>query len=69
MLSILTNLTKAVVAVAVTPASVVVDVVKLPATAYDGRHPFDSTKRRLQQASEAMDAAVRPLGGDGGPDR
>jgi hypothetical protein len=61
MFSMLKNLTKAVVAVAVTPVDAVVDVLTLPASSLDPhRGPFDHTAKRLQQAGDALDAAIKP---------
>ncbi len=60
MFGMLTNLTKAVVAVAVAPVDAVVDVITLPASASDGTGPFDRTAKRLSQAADAMDAALKP---------
>ncbi len=57
----LTNLLKAAVAVVVTPVAIVADILTLPASSLDPyRGPFDRTAKRLEQAGEALDAAVKP---------
>lgn len=58
MFSILSNLAKAAVAVAVTPVTLAVDIVSLPGTAYGDGEPFEHTAKALGQASKAFDAAV-----------
>lgn len=61
MFKMLGNLTKAVVAVAVSPIDAVVDIVTLPASALDPEAgPFDRTAKRLNQAGEAFDEALKP---------
>ena len=58
MFSMLTNLTKAVAAVAATPVAFAVDVVKLPVTAFEDTDPFKHTQKKIDQASEAFDRSV-----------
>lgn len=61
MFSMLTNLTKATIAVAIVPVDLIIDVVTLPASGCDPqRGVFDHTAKRLQQASKAVDTALRP---------
>jgi hypothetical protein len=61
MFSILTNLTKAAVAVVVSPVALVVDVVdvvRLPATAYYDRNPFENTSKVLSSAGKSVMKAI-----------
>lgn len=58
MFSMLTNLTKAAVAVVATPVAVAVDVVKLPVTAFENKDPFEHTRKKIDQASDAFDRSV-----------
>jgi hypothetical protein len=60
MFKTLSNLTKAAIGVAVTPIDAVIDIVTLPESAYDDTDPFARTKKRLKQAGEAFDEAVKP---------
>lgn len=60
MFGILFNLSKAALAVAVTPLDALVDVVTLPASAEGNTPPFARTSRRLEQAGRAFDAACDP---------
>lgn len=55
-----TNVAKAGVAVAATPVALVVDVVTLPVSAYDDKHPFRVTKRMLGVANDCIDEATQP---------
>lgn len=57
----LLNLCKAAVAVAVSPVLAVADIATLPASAYDGRHPFTRTRDALRTAGRALDAATAPI--------
>lgn len=59
MFSLLTNLTKAVVAVAVSPVALVVDVVKLPVTAFDDKSPFENTEKVLSLAGKSVIKAIK----------
>jgi hypothetical protein len=60
MFSMLTNLTKAAVSVALTPVAVVVDVITLPVSA---EHPtkgaFDNTSALLKNAGKQVSEAVK----------
>jgi len=57
----LTNVTKAVVAVAVSPMALAVDIVTLPASADDfNKGPFDRTGKLLSTAGECISKAVEP---------
>lgn len=58
MSGILKNLTRAALAVVVSPIDLVADVATLPASGYDGKHPFHRTKKRLGQAADAVDEAL-----------
>lgn len=59
MFGIIGNLTKAAVAVVLSPVAVVVDIVTLPASAEDPRRgPFDRTAGLLDAAGEAVTKAV-----------
>jgi hypothetical protein len=61
MFNMLTNLTKAAVAVAVTPVAVVADLVTLPASSCDlNRGAFDKTASVLNAAKAAFTVAVEP---------
>lgn len=60
MFSMLSNLTKAAVSVVVTPASVVADVLTLPASAYANRPPFERTEALLKNAGRCVSEAVKP---------
>lgn len=60
MFKILSSITKAAVAVAVTPLAVVADVVKLPATADSNKHPFQHTKEMMGAAADNIKNAVDP---------
>jgi hypothetical protein len=59
-LNILTNVLKAVVAVAAAPVVVIADLATLPASAHAGRGPFERTGGVLRTAGKALDAAIRP---------
>lgn len=60
MLNLLSSLTKAAVAVAVTPVAVIADVAKLPSSAYTNDEPFKHTSEMLQAASDNVKKAVDP---------
>ena len=61
MFKLLSNLTKAAVAVAVTPVTATVDFLTLPDSACDpNKGMFDRTAKKLQQAADALDEAVKP---------
>lgn len=61
MLSLLTNLTKAAVAVVISPVAVVADVLTLPASSIDPhRGPFDRTAAVLEAAGRCFSEAVKP---------
>lgn len=61
MFGMLTNLTKAAVAVVVAPVAVVADIVTLPESSCDlNRGPFDKTAAVLNAAKAAFDVAVEP---------
>lgn len=56
----LINLCKAVVAAAASAPLAVADVLTLPASAYDGRHPFHRARAALRTAGRALDVAIEP---------
>lgn len=60
MFGVLLNLSKAALALAVSPVAALVDVVTLPASAERNSAPFAWTARRLEQAGRAFDAACDP---------
>ncbi|EYC51708.1 hypothetical protein AZ34_11905 [Hylemonella gracilis str. Niagara R] len=62
MFGLLENLTKAAVAVAVTPVAAAVDVLAIPADAYDGKDMFSRTGAMLRAAGENLSEAVKPDG-------
>lgn len=59
MFDMLKNLTKATIAVAVTPITAAVDMVTMPADALDGEFAH-RTRKKLDQAGQALDAALKP---------
>lgn len=60
MFGMIEKLTKAAVAVALTPVAVVVDVVTLPATSCDlHRGPFDNTGNLLKSAAKNVEEAIK----------
>lgn len=68
VLDALTNLAKAAVAVAVTPAAVLVDVLTLPASSMDPhRGPFDRTAKMANAAGRCITEALRPVTGEQTP--
>jgi len=61
MFSMLTNLTKAAVAVAVSPVALAVDIVTLPDSASSlDKGPFDRTAKVLGAAGDAVSKAIKP---------
>ena len=56
----LLNLLKATVSVAITPVTLVADILTLPASALDGDGPFDRTAAMLKNANECLAEAVMP---------
>lgn len=54
------SLVKAAVSVALTPAAVVADVLTLPSSGYNDRHPFGNTSALLNNAGRCVKHAVRP---------
>ena len=56
----LTNLIKAAVSVAVTPAAVIADVLTLPASAHDGKATFGRTAQLLNNAGANVQSAIEP---------
>ena len=59
MFGILGNLTKAAVAVALSPVALAVDVVTLPASADNGDSPFKRTEKLLGAAGENIVEATK----------
>lgn len=61
MFKMLSNLTKAAVAVVATPAAVVADIVTLPASSMDFRRgPFDKTAAMLKRVGDCVEEATKP---------
>lgn len=58
MFDMLTNLTKAAVAAAITPIAVVQDIVTIPAAAYNDADIWTETEKRLNQISDNVDKAL-----------
>jgi len=58
MLGRIGNLVSATVSVALTPIAVVVDVLTLPASAYDDRPPFERTGGLLNSARAHVEDAL-----------
>jgi len=59
MFGIITNLTKAAVAVALSPVAVAVDIVRLPITAEEGAdHPFQATGSLFNSAAKSVNKAI-----------
>ncbi len=53
------SLVKAAVSVALTPVAALADVLTLPASAHDDRHPFERTGYLLNNAGRCVKHAVR----------
>ncbi len=62
MMNFFANITKAAVAVAVTPVSLALDLVTAPLLLVDpdGSGVFDRTAETIGQASDAMNEALKP---------
>jgi hypothetical protein len=60
MFKLLGNLTKAAIGVAVAPVAIVVDVVKLPADAFDGKDAFNRTGNILGDVGKNVKEAIEP---------
>jgi hypothetical protein len=62
MLNMLTNITKAAVAIAVSPVAIVADVLTLPASSMDPhRGAFDRTAAVFKAAGECATEAIKPM--------
>jgi len=59
MFSMLKNLTKAAVSVAVAPVALVVDIATLPSSANYNTDPFERTKKLLNGAGDSFNEAVK----------
>jgi hypothetical protein len=59
--NILSNLTQAVVAVAVAPVALVVDVVTLPVSVLDDKEAFKRTEEALTNVSDSLAKAVASI--------
>jgi hypothetical protein len=57
---VLTNVTKAAIAVTVSPVTLIADVLTLPASAENNTDPLRRTGAMLDAASDAMSEAVKP---------
>ena len=62
MFDMLKNLTKATVAVAVTPVTLAADFMMMPVDASEGEDFAHRTAKKLRQAGNALDAALKPEG-------
>lgn len=61
LFNVLTNVTKAAVAVAAAPVALVADVVTIPASSLDHRRGvFDRTGSMLKAAGDCLQEAVKP---------
>lgn len=60
MFGMLTNLTKAVVSVAVTPVTLAADVAMMPFDATENKDMFSRTGDMLSNAKDCLDEAVKP---------
>jgi hypothetical protein len=60
MLKMIGNLTKAAIAVAVTPVTIVADVVMMPHDAFEDEKFANRTAKKIKQAGAAFDAALTP---------
>lgn len=61
MFGTLTNLVKAAAAVVITPAALAVDLVTLPASAFDiDREPLGRTAAMLNAVGDCVEAALEP---------
>jgi hypothetical protein len=56
----ITNLLKAAIAVAVSPVAAIVDIVTLPASAFENKDAFHRTASLLESAGENVTRAVNP---------
>ena len=54
------SLAKSLVSLAATPVVLVADLVTLPSSAYDGRHPFGRAGKCLELAKTNLEAAIKP---------
>ena len=60
MIKILKNTSKAAIAIAVTPLSLIADVLTMPASAYRGdEHPFKRTTKLLNIAGNLINESVQ----------
>jgi hypothetical protein len=59
LLNVFTNIVKAGVAVVGAPVALVADVVTLPSSAYDDRHPFERTGKMLNAAGRCISQATK----------
>lgn len=58
----LVNLAKSLVSLAAAPVALIADLVTLPSSAYDDRHPFGMTGELLATAKANLDEAIKPQG-------
>lgn len=61
-MTILSNLTRAAVAVALTPVAAVADVLTLPSSAYNDRAPFGRVAGLVRSAGQCVKQATKPVG-------
>jgi hypothetical protein len=60
LLNVLTNITRAGVAVVAAPVALVADIVTLPSSAYEDKHPFRRTGKMLTAAGKCVVEATKP---------
>lgn len=58
MFKSISSLTKAALSVAVSPITIVMDIVTLPSTAYDNKHPFGNTKAVFNNAGKLVKETI-----------
>lgn len=63
MFDMIKNLTKAAVAVAVTPATLAIDIAASPFETLNG-NPGHRTIKKIKQAGNLIDEAIKPEAGD-----
>lgn len=52
------NLFKATLGTVLSPVALVVDIVQLPATAYDSKEPFGNTSKMLKQVGKNISKSL-----------
>ena len=59
-MSMIGNLMKAGISIAVTPVAVLVDIATLPASAYNDEEPFKRTGQQIKNAGRCLNEATKP---------